>query len=75
MKITVEMAGTKMGNDTITEAFKTGIYCFRFDLQDDNDLSRHVFILTGEEKQELIKKIISTTEGIDKIKNNMKIVI
>lgn len=59
-----------MGDNQLTQSFIDGVYNLRFELQDENDISRHTFILTADETRGLIEKIMETTKGIIEIEKN-----
>lgn len=75
MKIRVELAGEKMGNNEITKAMIKGEMGMRFEIEDNNSQSRHVFVLNNTEVNQLIASIDKVRVGQHQIKANIKVPI
>ena len=71
MKIRVELAGEKMGNNEITKAMIKGEMGMRFEIEDNNSQSRHVFVLNDTEINQLIASIDRVRDGQHQIMMNM----
>ena len=73
MKISVELAGEKMGNNEITKGMIRGEMGMRFEIEDDNSQSSHVFVLNNKQVDKLVNLIEKTREGQKQIMENIHV--